>query len=336
MKVNNNRYHKVKCLVKRCLPVCLIVFLPLHATAQDVNALYTQAVQQKIALEEQNEQLSKRNQQLRKEAQRLESDLEDLRDDETKQQRKLNNLRQKEQDSKLPALLERRQQLTESIAASKASIEALQHELDSLVEADRQLRGQREQLETAKEAMVQQLIEKHQPLLQRPFRELTANDITAALGELSRINDHDEVRTLIEQLEHLKQNLDAYGLVGQVLNSPYNAPDVQRAAATLQSLTDVNAAQREEISHAAQQLRDFEPALAAFRQLITNLNSRGAGSNGYSNSDLNDDLSIFHAENVEQKVNNIPYLKKSYAIYINELKINPKRHPAIEREIMNE
>ena len=141
---------------------------------------------------------------------------------------------------------------------------------------------------------------------------------------------------MIEQLEHLKQNLDAYGQVGQVLNSPYNAPDVQRAAATLQSLTDVNAAQREEISHAAQQLRDFEPALAAFRQLITNLNSRGAGSNGYSNSDLNDDLSIFHAENVEQKVNNIPYLKKSYAIYINELKINPKRHPAIEREIMNE
>lgn len=329
-------YNKVRELVRRCFLLYLFSLLPLYSWAQDLNELYEKAVQEKISLKGYIEFIENRNKQLRKEVKRLEDELKDKQEDAAKSQYLLDELRQKEQDSPLPALLERKKQLADSIAFYKQRIEEVRRDLANIGEAYNQANNQRQQLEAAKEEMVAQLIEKHRQLLQRPFLQLAPSDFETARQELHSFADDENVKALLQQLSVAERNNEDYSKARQVLNNKYDKTAEQRAIAALRQLTQVNDAQRAEINNTLTQLMAFQPALKDFRELITRLNGNGMGTQSYSNSDLDDDLSIFHAEQVQQKVKDIPYLQKSYATFIKELKANPKKHPAIEKEIMGE
>ena len=329
-------YNKVREQVRGCFLLYLFSLLPLYSWAQDLNELYEKAVQEKISLKGYIEFIDNRNKQLRKEVKRLEDELKDKQEDAAKSQYLLDELRQKEQDSPLPALLERKKQLADSIAFYKQRIEEVRRDLANIGEAYNQANNQRQQLEAAKEEMVAQLIEKHRQLLQRPFLQLAPSDFETARQELHSFADDENVKALLQQLSVAERNNEDYSKARQVLNNKYDKTAEQRAIAALRQLTQVNDAQRAEINNTLTQLMAFQPALKVFRELITRLNGNGMGTQSYSNSDLDDDLSIFHAEQVQQKVKDIPYLQKSYATFIKELKANPKKHPAIEKEIMGE
>ena len=329
-------YNKVREQVRGCFLLYLFSLLPLYSWAQDLNELYEKAVQEKITLKEHIEFIDNRNKQLRKEVKRLEDELKDKQEDAAKSQYLLDELRQKEQDSPLPALLERKKQLIDSIAFYKQRIEEVRRDLTNIGEAYNQANNQRQQLEAAKEEMVAQLIEKHRQLLQRPFLQLAPSDFETARQELHSFADDENVKALLQQLSVAERNNEDYSKARQVLNNKYDKTAEQRAIAALRQLTQVNDAQRAEINNTLTQLMAFQPALKDFRELITKLNGNGMGTQSYSNSDLDDDLSIFHAEQVQQKVKDIPYLQKSYATFIKELKANPKKHPTIEKEIMGE
>ena len=329
-------YNKVREQVRGCFLLYLFSLLPLYSWAQDLNELYEKAVQEKISLKGYIEFIDNRNKQLRKEVKRLEDELKDKQEDAAKSQYLLDELRQKEQDSPLPALLERKKQLADSIAFYKQRIEEVRRDLANIGEAYNQANNQRQQLEAAKEEMVAQLIEKHRQLLQRPFLQLAPSDFETARQELHSFADDENVKALLQQLSVAERNNEDYSKARQVLNNKYDKTAEQRAIAALRQLTQVNDAQRAEINNTLTQLMAFQPALKDFRELITRLNGNGMGTQSYSNSDLDDDLSIFHAEQVQQKVKDIPYLQKSYATFIKELKANPKKHPAIEKEIMGE
>lgn len=329
-------YDKVREQVRGCFLLYLFSLLPLYSWAQDLNELYEKAVQEKISLKGYIEFIDNRNKQLRKEVKRLEDELKDKQEDAAKSQYLLDELRQKEQDSPLPALLERKKQLADSIAFYKQRIEEVRRDLANIGEAYNQANNQRQQLEAAKEEMVAQLIEKHRQLLQRPFLQLAPSDFETARQELHSFADDENVKALLQQLSVAERNNEDYSKARQVLNNKYDKTAEQRAIAALRQLTQVNDAQRAEINNTLTQLMAFQPALKDFRELITRLNGNGMGTQSYSNSDLDDDLSIFHAEQVQQKVKDIPYLQKSYATFIKELKANPKKHPAIEKEIMGE
>lgn len=336
MSSNIYTYNKVRELVKKCLPLYLFLLLPLNGWAQDLNELYEKAVQEKIALKGHIEFIDNRNKQLRKAVKWLEDRLEDKLEDAAKSQRLLDELRQKEQDSPLPALLERKQQLADSIAFYKERIEEVKQDLANIGDAYNQANNQRQQLEAAKEEVVEQLIEKHRQLLQRSFMQLAPSDFESARQELHPFANDENVKALLQQLDVAERNNEVYSKARQVLSTKYNKVNVQNAIETLRQLTQVNDAQHDEINKTLTQLMGFEPVLMTFRELITKLSGNGMGTPGYSNSDLSDDLAIFHAEQVEQKVKNIPYLQKSYATFIKELKANPKKHPTIEKEIMGE
>lgn len=329
-------YNKVREQVRGCFLLYLFSLLPLYSWAQDLNELYEKAVQEKISLKGYIEFIDNRNKQLRKEVKRLEDELKDKQEDAAKSQYLLDELRQKEQESPLPALLERKKQLADSIAFYKQRIEEVRRDLANIGEAYNQANNQRQQLEAAKEEMVAQLIEKHRQLLQRPFLQLAPSDFETARQELHSFADDENVKALLQQLSVAERNNEDYSKARQVLNNKYDKTAEQRAIAALRQLTQVNDAQRAEINNTLTQLMAFQPALKDFRELITRLNGNGMGTQSYSNSDLDDDLSIFHAEQVQQKVKDIPYLQKSYATFIKELKANPKKHPAIEKEIMGE
>lgn len=329
-------YNKVREQVRGCFLLYLFSLLPLYSWAQDLNELYEKAVQEKISLKGYIEFIDNRNKQLRKEVKRLEDELKDKQEDAAKSQYLLDELRQKEKDSPLPALLERKKQLADSIAFYKQRIEEVRRDLANIGEAYNQANNQRQQLEAAKEEMVAQLIEKHRQLLQRPFLQLAPSDFETARQELHSFADDENVKALLQQLSVAERNNEDYSKARQVLNNKYDKTAEQRAIAALRQLTQVNDAQRAEINNTLTQLMAFQPALKDFRELITRLNGNGMGTQSYSNSDLDDDLSIFHAEQVQQKVKDIPYLQKSYATFIKELKANPKKHPAIEKEIMGE
>lgn len=329
-------YNKVREQVRGCFLLYLFSLLPLYSWAQDLNELYEKAVQEKISLKGYIEFIDNRNKQLRKEVKRLEDELKDKQEDAAKSQYLLDELRQKEQDSPLPALLERKKQLADSIAFYKQRIEEVRRDLANIGEAYNQANNQRQQLEAAKEEMVAQLIEKHRQLLQRSFLQLAPSDFEMARQELHSFADDENVKALLQQLSVAERNNEDYSKARQVLNNKYDKTAEQRAIVALRQLTQVNDAQRDEINNTLTQLMAFQPALKDFRELITKLNGNGMGTQSYSNSDLDDDLSIFHAEQVQQKVKDIPYLQKSYATFIKELKANPKKHPAIEKEIMGE
>ena len=322
--------------VRRGLLLSLFLLLPLYGWAQDLNELYEKAVKEKIILRARVDSIKARDKQLHKEVKRLEEELEDKQEDAAESQEKLSKLQQQLQDSPLPALLERKRQLTDSITVYKQRIEETKQEISGIGDAYNQARGQRQQLEAAKNEMAAQLIEKHRQLLQRPFKQLAPADFESARQELRPFANEENVKALLQQLDVVEKNNEAYAKARQVLSSRYNKTEVQHATETLRQLTQVNDAQRDEISQTLTQLTGFEPALTAFRELIKKLNSRGVGTAGYSKSDLGDDLAVFHAEQVEQQVKDIPYLQKSYATFIRELKANPAKHPSIEREIMGE
>lgn len=310
--------------------------LPLAGWAQDIDRLYEKAVEEKIVLKGEIEQLRNRDRQLRKEVKRLEEELEDKCEDAAKGQRKLDELRQKEQDSPLPALLERKRQLTDSIALYNERIEKVKQEIAGIENAYNEADGQRQQLESQKDELAAKLIEKHRPLLHRPFAQLSSTDFVTARQELQPFAEDENVKALLKQLEVAEKNNEVFAQARLLLSQKYNKAEVQRMIVALPLLKQVNDAQREELNQLTALLKAYEPVLMTFRELIKKLNGNGMGTSGYSNSDLNDDLSIFHADQVEQKVKDIPYLQKSYSTFIKELKANPKKHPAIEKEIMGE
>lgn len=322
--------------MRKCFLLFFLLLLPFCGWAQDLNELYEKAVKEKIALRFLVESINDRDKQLRKEVKRLEEELEDKQEDAAKSQKKLAELQLKEQNSPLPALLERKRQLTDSIAIYKQRIEEAKQEIAGMDDAYNQVSNQRQQLESAKNEMVAKLIEKYRQLLQRPFMQLAPSDFESARQELHPFANDENVKNLLQQLDVAEKTNEVFSKARQVLSNKYNKAEVQHAIETLRLIIQVNDAQRNEISQTLTQLMGFEPALMAFRELITKLNSRDAGTPGYSNSDLSEDLEIFKAEQVEQQVKDIPYLQKSYATFIRELKANPKKHPAIEKEIMGE
>ena len=331
-------------MLHRCyyiyIGIGLLLLSPCLATAQDsldINRLYREAVEEKGALKADIELMDKRHRALQKEVKQLEEDLEDKQHDIDKLQQRIADRQAQMAESKLPALLRRKQELTESIAACREENERARQELASVDDALRQTTARKDELQAVKGEQAARVVEQYQPLLVMPFSKVTSAQLQQAHEACSKFADEPIVKSFLLKLDEMQKNKQTYDHAQQVLNKPFLRMDVQQAANQLQMLNLQNAAQQEECAKAIAQLGKFEDGLNAFKQFIKDMQTQGVGKAGYSKSDLTDDLLMTTPKlQVEERIKDVPYLQNKYNLLLKEWKARPDKHSAVESEILGQ
>lgn len=194
------------------------------------------------------------------------------------------------------------------------------------------------ELDSIKNNVYNQLMTENQNILEKPFSQLTIDELTNIITKYSKYSADQKINVFIAKTNTVLNNKRAYDEAIRILNSKYNKMDLIRINDRLTSISGANSIQQGEINQVQSSLSHFESGMATFKLFIQEINRRRGGVSSYSKDDFSYDLSKVKKElkeEIDSEIMQVPYLKKVYNNYIKAITANPLGHPAIESEILN-
>ena len=239
---------------------------------------------------------------------------------------------------KLNELLKKQEQLESEIASLSSDTINLVAKIYSYEEQIAQLKENVAELDSIKDNVSKQLLDENKVILEKPFSQLTMDELTAIKTKCSKYSTEQKINELIAKTDKVINNKRYYDEATRILNSKYNKGDIIRISDCLAKVTGTNSAQQREINLVRGQLSHFEPGMSTFKLFIQEFNRRREGVTSYSKDDLSHDLSAVRKklqERIDSEITQVPYLEKAYNEYIKAIIAKPMSHPAIENEILN-
>ena len=240
---------------------------------------------------------------------------------------------------KLQELLDQQKQLESQIVVLSTDTTNLVTQVSSLEAQIGKLNGNVAELETIKNNVSKQLLDESKGTLEKPFSQLSVEELTAIKTKCSKYSTDQKINALIAKTDDVLKNKRTYDDAIRIANSKFNKGKLISILDRLTRLRNLNAIQQNEINQVRGVLSHFEPGMTVFKEFIQKLNKNREGVTSYSKDDLNDDLRrIMSKDNlqgrIDSEISQVPYLNKTYNDYIKAIKANPMSHPAIEAEIL--
>lgn len=240
---------------------------------------------------------------------------------------------------KLQELLDQQKQLESQIAALSTDTTNLVTQVSSLEAQIGKLNGNVAELETIKNNVSKQLLDESKGTLEKPFSQLSVEELTAIKTKCSKYSTDQKINALIAKTDDVLKNKRTYDDAIRIANSKFNKGKLISILDRLTRLRNLNAIQQNEINQVRGVLSHFEPGMTVFKEFIQKLNKNREGVTSYSKDDLNDDLRRIMSKNnikgrIDSEITQVPYLNKAYKAYIKAIKANPMNHSAIEAEIL--
>ena len=240
---------------------------------------------------------------------------------------------------KLQELLDQQKQLESQIVVLSTDTTNLVTQVSSLEAQIGKLNGNVAELETIKNNVSKQLLDESKGTLEKPFSQLSVEELTAIKTKCSKYSTDQKINALIAKTDDVLKNKRTYDDAIRIANSKFNKGKLISILDRLTRLRNLNAIQQNEISHVRGVLSHFEPGMTVFKEFIQKLNKNREGVTSYSKDDLNDDLRRIMSKNnikgrIDSEITQVPYLNKAYKAYIKAIKANPMNHSAIEAEIL--
>ena len=240
---------------------------------------------------------------------------------------------------KLQELLDQQKQLESQIVVLSTDTTNLVTQVSSLEAQIGKLNGNVAELETIKNNVSKQLIDESKGTLEKPFSQLSVEELTAIKTKCSKYSTDQKINALIAKTDDVLKNKRTYDDAIRIANSKFNKGKLISILDRLTRLRNLNAIQQNEINQVRGVLSHFEPGMTVFKEFIQKLNKNREGVTSYSKDDLNDDLRRIMSKNnikgrIDSEITQVPYLNKAYKAYIKAIKANPMNHSAIEAEIL--
>lgn len=250
----------------------------------------------------------------------------------------LSKLRDSPANKKLQYLLIQQNQLESQIASLLADTASLSSKIINTDIQIAQLSGNVAELESIKDNVSKHLIDENASILEKPFSQLTIEELSSVKTKCSRYSTDQKINALLARTEKVLNNKRVYDDAIRVLNSKYNKGELIRITERLVNVKETNPIQHSEMNQLRGMLANYEPGMATFKLFIQELNRRREGVTSYSKDDLSHDLSAVRKklqERIDSEITQVPYLEKAYNEYIKAIIAKPMSHPAIENEILN-
>ena len=240
---------------------------------------------------------------------------------------------------KLQELLDQQKQLESQIVVLSTDTTNLVTQVSSLEAQIGKLNGNVAELETIKNNVSKQLLDESKGTLEKPFSQLSVEELTAIKTKCSKYSTDQKINALIAKTDDVLKNKRTYDDAIRIANSKFNKGKLISILDRLTRLRNLNAIQQNEINQVRGVLSHFEPGMTVFKEFIQKLNKNREGVTSYSKDDLNDDLRRIMSKNnikgrIDSEISQVPYLNKAYKAYIKAIKANPMNHSAIEAEIL--
>lgn len=240
---------------------------------------------------------------------------------------------------KLQELLDQQKQLESQIVVLSTDTTNLVTQVSSLEAQIGKLNGNVAELETIKNNVSKQLLDESKGTLEKPFSQLSVEELTAIKTKCSKYSTDQKINALIAKTDDVLKNKRTYDDAIRIANSKFNKGKLISILDRLTRLRNLNAIQQNEINQVRGVLSHFEPGMTVFKEFIQKLNKNREGVTSYSKDDLNDDLRRIMSKNnikgrIDSEITQVPYLNKAYKAYIKAIKANPMNHSAIEAEIL--
>ena len=240
---------------------------------------------------------------------------------------------------KLQELLDQQKQLESQIVVLSTDTTNLVTQVSSLEAQIGKLNGNVAELETIKNNVSKQLLDESKGTLEKPFSQLSVEELTAIKTKCSKYSTDQKINALIAKTDDVLKNKRTYDDAIRIANSKFNKGKLISILDRLTRLRNLNAIQQNEINQVRGVLSHFEPVMTVFKEFIQKLNKNREGVTSYSKDDLNDDLRRIMSKNnikgrIDSEITQVPYLNKAYKAYIKAIKANPMNHSAIEAEIL--
>ena len=240
---------------------------------------------------------------------------------------------------KLQELLDQQKQLESQIVVLSTDTTNLVTQVSSLEAQIGKLNGNVAELETIKNNVSKQLLDESKGALEKPFSQLSVEELTAIKTKCSKYSTDQKINALIAKTDDVLKNKRTYDDAIRIANSKFNKGKLISILDRLTRLRNLNAIQQNEINQVRGVLSHFEPGMTVFKEFIQKLNKNREGVTSYSKDDLNDDLRRIMSKNnikgrIDSEITQVPYLNKAYKAYIKAIKANPMNHSAIEAEIL--
>ena len=240
---------------------------------------------------------------------------------------------------KLQELLDHQKQLESQIVVLSTDTTNLVTQVSSLEAQIGKLNGNVAELETIKNNVSKQLLDESKGTLEKPFSQLSVEELTAIKTKCSKYSTDQKINALIAKTDDVLKNKRTYDDAIRIANSKFNKGKLISILDRLTRLRNLNAIQQNEINQVRGVLSHFEPGMTVFKEFIQKLNKNREGVTSYSKDDLNDDLRRIMSKNnikgrIDSEITQVPYLNKAYKAYIKAIKANPMNHSAIEAEIL--
>lgn len=237
---------------------------------------------------------------------------------------------------KLQELLDQQKQLESQIVVLSTDTTNLVTQVSSLEAQIGKLNGNVAELETIKNNVSKQLLDESKGTLEKPFSQLSVEELTAIKTKCSKYSTDQKINALIAKTDDVLKNKRTYDDAIRIANSKFNKGKLISILDRLTRLRNLNAIQQNEINQVRGVLSHFEPGMTVFKEFIQKLNKNREGVTSYSKDDLNDDLRRIMSKNnikgrIDSEITQVPYLNKAY---IKAIKANPMNHSAIEAEIL--
>ncbi|SPY34983.1 Uncharacterised protein [Porphyromonas cangingivalis] len=239
---------------------------------------------------------------------------------------------------KLQDLLKLQKQLESQVASLSSDTASLSSRITDTDSQIAQLSGNVAELESIKDNVSKQLINENASILEKPFSQLTIEELSSIKTKCGRYSTDQKINALLARTEKVLNNKHVYDDAIRGLNSKYNKGELIRISERLTNVKETNPIQLSEINQLRGMLALYEPGMATFKLFIQELNRRREGATTYSSEDLNHDLSSVKKklqEKIDSEIIQVPYLEKAYNEYLKALNAKPMSHPAIETEILN-
>ena len=240
---------------------------------------------------------------------------------------------------KLQELLDQQKQLESQIVVLSTDTTNLVTQVSSLEAQIGKLNGNVAELETIKNNVSKQLLDESKGTLEKPFSQLSVEELTAIKTKCSKYSTDQKINALIAKTDDVLKNKRTYDDAIRIATSKFNKGKLISILDRLTRLRNLNAIQQNEINQVRGVLSHFEPGMTVFKEFIQKLNKNREGVTSYSKDDLNDDLRRIMSKNnikgrIDSEITQVPYLNKAYKAYIKAIKANPMNHSAIEAEIL--
>ena len=240
---------------------------------------------------------------------------------------------------KLQELLDQQKQLESQIVVLSTDTTNLVTQVSSLEAQIGKLNGNVAELETITNNVSKQLLDESKGTLEKPFSQLSVEELTAIKTKCSKYSTDQKINALIAKTDDVLKNKRTYDDAIRIANSKFNKGKLISILDRLTRLRNLNAIQQNEINQVRGVLSHFEPGMTVFKEFIQKLNKNREGVTSYSKDDLNDDLRRIMSKNnikgrIDSEITQVPYLNKAYKAYIKAIKANPMNHSAIEAEIL--